>query len=185
MRLQCSGAHGLKTGAGPELRGARQAIDDRFPTLAHEGYTITSPRDDRYNCVAWIVRDLRRWWEPALDGGYWPRRVSEDELDAGDLPEYRRVFESVGFRECADGSLVEGQEKIAVYADGDSFQHVAYQRSDGSWSSKLGKLNDVRHGDTVCLSGSSPFEYPRVAHYMSRAREPHDLAESESGLIRL
>jgi hypothetical protein len=160
-----------------------QAVDGLFPTLARAGYTITSPSDDSYNCVAWVARDLRRWWEPALDGGYWPRRVSEDELDAGDLPEYVRLFESLGFRRCADGSVVHGQEKIAIYACVGSFEHVAYQRSDGSWSSKLGKLNDIRHGETDSLSGPGTRGYPPVALYMSRRREPHDLAESESGLL--
>jgi hypothetical protein len=158
-------------------------VDARFPTLARDGYTITSPRSDRYNCVAWIARDPHRWWEPALDGGYWPRQVVEEALDAGDLPEYVKLFESWGFRECAGGSLERGMEKIAIYAEGADFQHVAYQRSDGSWSSKLGKLNDVRHHQTRSLAGPSAFEYPPVRLFMARPRRPHELAESETGLL--
>jgi hypothetical protein len=109
--------------------------------------------------------------------------VSEEELDDGDLGEYVDLFQSLGFVQCLDGLLEPSQEKIAIYADGDDFQHVAYQRIDGSWSSKLGKLNDVRHDDAAWVSGPSPFEYPPVHSYMSRPRQPHRLADSAAGLL--
>jgi hypothetical protein len=162
---------------------ARQVIDDRFPTLARDGYKITSPRDDTHNCVGWIARDLGQWWEPCLDGGTWFREVSEADLDAGDLAEYLALFREWGFEECGDGELVDGVEKIAVYAAESEFAHVAYQRVDGEWSSKLGKLNDVRHECVASLSGPGAFEYPVVRLFMVRPREAHALANSESGLL--
>jgi hypothetical protein len=158
-------------------------IDDHFPTLARDGYRITSPRDDCYNCVAWIARDLLRWWEPGLDGGFWPRAVSDEDLDAGDLAEYVAVFESWGFERCPDGDLEDGTEKIAIYAANGEFAHVAYQRGDGAWSSKLGKLNDVRHERAVSLSGSGGGGYVPVCLFMARRRKVHELADSSTGLI--
>ena len=165
------------------MSDARREVSERFPTLARDGYQITSPRDRHYNCVAWALRDRSNWWEPALDGAYWPRDVSDDELEDGDLPEYERVFRALGFERCADGNLVAGFEKIAVYANNDDFAHVAYQRPDGSWSSKLGKLNDIRHDDAKSVSGSTSTEYPGIQFFMTRQRQPHELADSESGLL--
>src|ERR1035438_3172059 len=42
----------------------KRAIEDRFPKLTGEGYSLTSSPTDAYNCVAWIARDVRRWWSP-------------------------------------------------------------------------------------------------------------------------
>lgn len=165
------------------MTSPREAIDDHFPNLAADGYRITSPGDDSYNCVAWVARDLSRWWEPAFDGAFWPREVNESELEDGDLDEYLEVFRAMGFKLCGSAALEHGAEKIAIFANGSDFQHVAYQRSDGEWSSKLGSLNDVRHRNCESLSGSGAREYPKVAVYMARRREPHHLAESETGLL--
>jgi hypothetical protein len=158
-------------------------IDDHFPTLARDGYRITSPRDDRYNCVAWIARDHRQWWEPAFDGGFWPRNVTEEDLWEGDLSEYIELFESWGYRPCDDGELEEGVEKIAIHATESEFEHVAYQRPDGAWSSKLGLINDVRYECVASLSGDAPTEYASARIFMARERKPHDVADSESGLL--
>src|SRR4051794_25467095 len=95
-----------------------EAIQAWFPKLAADGYRITSPRDDSYNCVAWIARDIRRWWEPDIDGCYWP----PDLGDGYGLDDYLALFEFLGFARCSDGSLEEGHEKIAVYARNDEFE---------------------------------------------------------------
>lgn len=173
---------GGKSGVWSEVTTPREAVEAHFPTLARDGYAITSPRDDKYNCVAWVVRDQGRWWEPGLDGAYWPREIDEDELDEGDLEEYLTVFESYGFRRCADGELEDGVEKIAVHAAEGMFSHVAFQRPDGDWSSKLGMLNDVRYECVASLCGGGS-QYPGVSVFMSRTRQAHALADSASGLL--
>lgn len=152
-----------------------EAVEAWFPKLPADGYRITSRRDDSYNCVAWIARDIRRWWEPDIDGCYWPHSLG----DGYRLADYLALFESLGFVRCPDGSLEDGREKIAIYATANDFEHVAFQRSDGEWSSKLGPLNDIRHAQTDSLVG----RYPPVAIYMARVREEHPVADSESGLI--
>lgn len=87
----------------------------------------------------------------------------------------------MGFSPCTDASLEEGIEKIAIYGDSEDFDHVAFQRSDGRWSSKLGELNDISHTETSLLAGPGLFEYEPVVILMKRTRQPHDLAET--GLI--
>lgn len=159
-------------------------LEEAFPRIVGRAYSKTSPITADYNCVAWVNRDINQWWEPGLDGAYWPRMVDPEDLPIdADLPEYLHVFESIGFKECSDDALELGIEKIAVYAEGQRFDHVAYQRPDGEWSSKMGPYNDIRHSSAGVLIGARPGGYPAVALYMARDRQPHELADSEAGLL--
>jgi len=159
-------------------------LEDYFPPLHGRAYRITSQRDDRYNCVGWVVRDTEHWWEPAVDGFFWPRAVDPDELHPDDdLDEYLAVFSEKGFVECVDSSLEQGVEKIAVFTSGTSFSHVAFQTSDGEWSSKMGPLHDIRHQRLEDLIGPPPGGFSEIRVFMSRPRVPHDLADSRTGLL--
>ncbi len=159
-------------------------LEDRFPSLRPDTYRITSPKDDKYNCVAWVARDTGKWWEPAVDGFFWPRVINPADLDPDDdLDEYVRMFSELGFTACENGELEPGLEKIAIFASCSSFQHVAYQAPDGAWSSKLGFLNDIRHKSPDDLVGPQPGAYPNVAAFMARPRQPHELADSKTGLL--
>lgn len=155
----------------------REEVEARFPKLVRDGYRLTSSGIDRYNCVAWVARDIRRWWARG-DGFHWPVPDADDSVSG-----HIRVFQHLGFRQCADGKLQAGVEKIAVYGTGDSFDHVAFQRCDGRWSSKLGELSDVRHDRVESIHGTGYFEYGPVVTFMSRPREPHELADSDTGLL--
>lgn len=157
---------------------ARRLIDERLPKLSGRGYEITSPRTDAYNCVAWVARDVHSWWEPGVDGFYWPPGLG----DGDGLDDYIRLFESLEFERCADGQLEAGFEKIAIYGEPPEFDHVAFQRTDGTWSSKLGTLNDIKHDQLEPLAGTGVLEYGPSIVYMRRSRRPHPLAET--GLIR-
>ena len=66
-----------------------------FPNLVAEGYTIQSPQDLAYNCIAWAADDYdKRWW-PSIDD-YWPVGVPlEVTVDAFVL-----AFETLGYVEC-------------------------------------------------------------------------------------
>lgn len=152
----------------------REAVEARFPKLVRDGYSLTSPSTDTYNCVAWVARDVFRWWSPEeVDGYYWPWSDKHQ-----DLSEYLRLFEHLGFEVCPDGALEGEFEKIAIYAEEDEFDHVAFQRSKSSWSSKLGELADIRHDTPASLQGEGYFEYAPVTIFMRRPREPHPLADS-------
>ena len=74
------------------------------------------------------------------------------------------AFESLGYRECDDGSLESGFEKIALYAIGmDVIRTVARQLDDGRWTSKLGQLEDITHSSTDAIEDS---DYGEVVQFM-------------------
>ena len=156
-------------------RDGRTQLEERFPKLVSHGYYHTSQPTDAYNCVAWIARDVTQWWSPEdVDGYYWPFPKTDGSLRA-----YLAMFETfLGYRECPSGALRLGSEKIAVYVDGDEFCHVAHQRSDGTWSSKIGELGDICHTRLESICGSGVFEYSPHLIFMCRPRQPHRLAET-------
>jgi hypothetical protein len=44
-----------------------------FPALKGQPYLVTSPVDDKYNCVAFAAGDTQNWWWPDEAGeDYWP-----------------------------------------------------------------------------------------------------------------
>src|ERR1039458_4642664 len=85
---------------------------------------------------------------------------------------------SIADSQSVSGTLEDGYEKIAIFASSEEFDHVAFQREDGCWSSKLGELGDVMHKTRSSLGGAGCFEYADVAMFMRRVREPHPLAHT-------
>jgi hypothetical protein len=124
-----------------------------LPNLG-QAFALTSPQDDRYNCIAWAAGDVTRWWWPD-DDSYWPATVERvHSLDA-----FLAAFQTLGYQPCADASLQPGVEKIAVYGDGSGPLHAARQLEDGSWTSKLGPYEDIRHDKlegVVCQTYGQP-----------------------------
>jgi hypothetical protein len=41
-------------------------VEPLFPGLASDGDTISSPESAAYNCVAWAVGEMERWWPPGF-----------------------------------------------------------------------------------------------------------------------
>jgi hypothetical protein len=50
------------------------SLEDMFPGLRGQPYEITSPRELRYNCIAFIAGDTSRWCWPDPTGQQLPRR---------------------------------------------------------------------------------------------------------------
>lgn len=124
-------------------------------------FAITSPDTLQYNCIAWAAGDDSRWWWPT-GFGYWPPGVSR-ELS---LRRFVEAFESLGYKECLDGSREDGLEKVVFYVDQVGMPtHAARQLHNGQWTSKLGAWEDVRH-TVFGLEGAT---YGRAALYMARA----------------
>ena len=71
---------------------------------------------------------------------------------------------SFGFSKCPDGTVEVGYEKVVIYSDGDNFRHIAKQQTDGSWSSKLGRLDDISHSVDGLLDSS----YGTASIFMKR-----------------
>lgn len=144
--------------------------ESHLPKLADSAYKVTSDETNQYNCIAWAVGDTTEWWSPVTDAGhYWPipapQQATLEIIQAG--------FEHEGFGSCDDGSLVEGMEKIALFADERTWTHVARQLPDGRWTSKLGSDCDIEH-DLEALEGFDDgpdiYRYGRVVAFMSRPR---------------
>jgi hypothetical protein len=139
-------------------------------------HQITSQATDAYNCVAWIERDLDRWWEP---GFYWPLGIPEPVSDA-DLDCYIELFESLGYELCKSPDLEQGYLKVAIYCEQGRFQHVAKQLPNGEWSSKIGPLHDVRHEGIDLLEGVGVWNLAQAEVYMRRAYDGVDPFELEN-----
>jgi hypothetical protein len=154
--------------------GRRKGLSERlapedetvFPNLRTSDYRVESPPTERYNCVAHAAGDQNHKWAcPAVPepGYYWPEGAERgDHVEA-----LVSAFVMIGYQVCTDGALEEGYEKVALYVDADGYwSHVAKQEQDGSWSSKLGDREDIRHASEHAFAGSL---YGQVVHYMSRS----------------
>jgi len=79
------------------------------------------------------------------------------------------MFERIGgFMKCSNWKPEAGFEKIAVYADADGeFSHVARQKSNGMWTSKIGVLDDIDHSNPQVLEK----DYGRISQFLKRPIE--------------
>ena len=142
-----------------------------LPNLNDANCVVTSPRHNGYNCIAWAVGDSSRWWWPSpLPGSaYWPRGVPLEES----IQAFIQAFGTKGFTPCADSSLEDGVEKIALFANqvGGLLvpTHAALQLESGEWTSKLGPLEDIMHITSDAVNGPL---YGQAVQFLSRARTP-------------
>ena len=90
-----------------------------LPNLTPENYSITSPVDWGYNCIAWAVGDYQKWWWPTPSPNpfyYWPDGVPREES----LEAFAAAYATEGFVKCRNGRLETNYEKVALYAKRDS-----------------------------------------------------------------
>jgi hypothetical protein len=130
-----------------------------FPHLTARNHRITSAPTSDYNCVAWSAGDTERWWQP---GVFWPVATAPDDYGLGIL---EQAFVALGYEPCADGSLEERFEKIALYGGGFLYTHVARQLPDGKWTSKLGRAEAIEHDTPEDVAGGL---YGEVQEYVKR-----------------
>ena len=139
---------------------------DYLPKLNSQNHCITSPRRNRYNCIAWAAGSDTQWWWPESNG-FWPRGVSREIS----LPAFLDVFLTLGYEECQDADLEAGHEKVALFAKLNTSgnlepTHAAKQLPDGRWTSKLGPLEDIEHDEVEDVSGPS---YGEPVQFMRRS----------------
>ena len=125
-------------------------IEDAHPGLKDSGYEITSEISDVYNCIAWAAGDDTDWWSYA-PGSYWPPSVPRSP-EVGALVQ---VFETLDYSVCESHERETDYDKIAVYAEGGEWTHVARQSEDGQWSSKVGQFEDITHPSLQNLAGGT------------------------------
>ena len=115
-----------------------------FSNLAVDGYVMSSPKTQSYNCVAWAAGDKTRiWWPEPAPEYYWPEGAVRIPSKEG----FVSAFALFGYAECG---LLEHPnpaeyEVIAFYQKGDEVRHVALQLVGGEWSSKMGPAMDMSH----------------------------------------
>lgn len=143
-----------------------RATERAFPNLTD--YVVASPKDARYNCIAFAAGDTSKKWDPGAlpgPGYYWPPGAElgedDDHIDA-----LKRAFAMLGYTECRTGDLEPGYQKVALYAiTEDDWLHAAVQEMSGAWGSKLGASYDIRHATPQCLEGPT---YGKVVCFMRR-----------------
>lgn len=143
----------------------RDLLEQLFPRLQTAGFDITSPRDSRYNCVAWAAEDTRRWWWPGEPPfSFWPAGVQREESVAS----FIEAFATLGYQVTESGGHDPHFERVAIFASNDGVPtHMARQLPDGSWTSKLGQLEDIAHRDVAGVTG---VDYGAVAAFLQRPR---------------
>lgn len=140
-----------------------------FPSLTPTNSEKTSEQRNTYNCIAWAAGETRRWWWPLRLPGvsYWPKGAPREVT----IEAFIAAYATCGFIQCANASLEDGTEKIALYAkagpSGPVPTHAARQLENGEWTSKLGALEDITHTTLDAVSG--PLYGVPVA-YLSRPR---------------
>jgi hypothetical protein len=136
---------------------------DRFPRLAKKRNDVASDADPNYNCIAFAIgRTDKKIWPVFHPDHWWPPTVPTQ----GDPMECLiALFESEGYRRCADGRYVAGVEKVALYAKPwGTPTHAAKQVGRDRWASKLGNWYDIEHTETAVSGG----DYGQIVIYMER-----------------
>ena len=137
-------------------------LEQLFPGLTPSTYRVTSPQTPEYNCIAWAAQDDSRWWWPAPPPfSYWPPGVPREEsLDA-----FIQAYMTLGYICCDEEHLEPEYEKIAIYVDNDGKPtHASRQLASGTWTSKLGKLEDIEHS----FDGLDNSGYGRAVQILKR-----------------
>jgi hypothetical protein len=126
-------------------------LEEDCPGLYEATYEITSPRDPRYNCIAWAVGDTKYWWyDVKIKGYYWPPGGANADTVEG----WIQVFQLFGYTRTENRNLEPEFEKIAIYVTEEGVpEHVARQKASGTWSSKMGKGIDMDHPTLEAIEG--------------------------------
>jgi len=136
-------------------------IEVAFPDLVQADYSISSPFDRRYNCIAWVAEDIGNWWWPDAYS-YWPQNAPRQVT----VSSFQKAFESLGYVKCDSHDFEIGFCKIAFYVDPDGKPtHGARQSDKGIWLSKLGNWPDIEHGS---LDGLYSDTYGRAVGLIMR-----------------
>ena len=143
-----------------------------FPRLkADNDFKITSKADPNYNCIAWAYQIDGRWMQPPngcklkhLDGvTFWPEGATE----SFGIQSLVEAFKTKGYEICNNECLEEGYMKVALYwnPENNQWTHAARQHRDGTWTSKMGIMNDIQHGPPKVLESAA---YGKVFCIMKR-----------------
>jgi type VI secretion system secreted protein VgrG len=138
---------------------ARHEIDnlraEGFPRLGNN-YEVLRNGTSSYNCIAWSLGITNKW--------IWP---------GTSLPAFDKLNNDHGFHRISglDYKVEAGVDKVVLYGkkkDGKTVvTHQARQMSDGTWTSKMGKMAVIRHATPDSLDGP---DYGRPIAVYTRKR---------------
>lgn len=137
-----------------------------FPNSASDPFRITSPKDKRYNCIAWAYgRDNIRLW-PVLHPLFsWPPGIPRDES----INAFIQLFQGIGYEVCGfDSNPEDGYEKVVLFATPDGRVKHAAKQIGNKWSSKLGEHEDCSHNISAMTGGV--YGFPVI--YLRRKTQP-------------
>jgi len=139
-------------------------LEDIFPRLRGADYSLDSPEDPAYNCIAHAAGEKHSRWWPDFDGqDTWPGGVPREETPEA----FVAAFAALRYAICASEELEPAFEKVALFADAHGTPtHAARQLEGGRWTSKLGELEDILH-TLHDLEGTA---YGSVVGVMKRSR---------------
>lgn len=150
---------------------AHSLVEAQFPKLKGRKWSIKSPFDDEYKCIAWAACCTTHHWWPST-AAFWPLPVSfpPDET----IVAFIRAFETLGYQPCGNARFEFGFQKVAIYAGSDgNVRHMARQRFWGrGWLSKAGVMEDIAHPDLESIEGDpipGSFEYGEVRQILKRS----------------
>jgi hypothetical protein len=143
-----------------------------IPELRNHQHDFKSQRTWRYNCYAYAIHITCAFFDPYKGiNTYWIEGVPENNSKETMV----LFFSKFGFKECINGELEAGKQKIALYLDKDgNVSHAARQEPSGIWASKLGPQHDIVHENLECLESV----YGVVWKYMYKRK-------SSKSIIRL
>lgn len=150
----------------------RAHLETIFPNLASSNWSVRSPYDDGYQCVAWAAcRTDRHMW-PNQDYWWFPSLPVTAVPEEAPVEYFVQGFKLLGYEPCERRAFEFGYQKVAIYANELGVTHMARQHFLGrGWLSKLGPSEDIYHRDLRDVEGDiSPmaFEYGRVVQIMKR-----------------
>lgn len=140
---------------------ARAILNPKFPKLTDHNFSITSPCDPTYNCIAWAAGDQIKWWWPGSQAAFWPVRDQSLSIVA-----FREVFSQLGYVQTTSHDNADRFERIVIYTKDGIPTHAARQTADGAWTSKLGQAWDIAHKFDALNDG----EYGLPTLIMERSR---------------
>jgi hypothetical protein len=137
-------------------------IQRDFPLLNDGNHKETSPIDFNYNCLAFALGDLKKWWEPPGQFGfYWPAGFPNDVS----IPTVSSLIKLHGYTVEVPLNETPDTDAIAIYAEGSDWSHFA-KYSGGVWMSKLGDGKDISHDRLEDLEGY----YGKLVAILARPR---------------
>lgn len=133
-----------------------------FPNLKKCKFRITSPQNDKYNCIAWAANDTsKKWWPDASCIYYWPNIAPRNNS----LPAFLAAFQTIGYKHITNSDLELYNDVIAFMADTNNrITHAIRRINRDLWTSKLGDEWDIEH-ELHAIDGPI---YGKICAFMGR-----------------